>query len=164
MSPRNPRTGSDSGSRQKVSNGQWSHEKFTPFLSPTFYMWLCLLVKGTCLDAAISHHPALSSRGPLSWEAFLDFSCPFYVTLCSHVYAFWLQPSLLCLSALLDSELFQVSDGVRFLPMVWQTSRMNGEETEIASKSHCKTENVIPAGLVHIEAFYPSSCYSQCLA
>ena len=92
-------------------------------LSSTAYLWLCLLVKGTCLNAAVSHHAPSSFRRSLYREAFLEFSCHFYGAPWCHVYAFGLQSSLLCLSSLLDSELLHASDSALFLPMAWQSSR-----------------------------------------
>lgn len=125
MSHRSPRTRSDSGSCQKVSNGQQSH-KSIPFLClTTLLLWLCLLV----WNVAVTHHASSNFcafvhmvslfGGHLHWEAFLDFSHPFSVVPQCHIYAFLLQWSL---SAPLDSELLQAHDGTFCLPMARESS------------------------------------------
>ena len=113
----------DSGRWQKVSNGQHSREKPTPFLClATCHRWLCLLALNVAIihDAASSccafAHTVSICRGHLPWEAFLGFSCSFTMAPQCHVFAFLLQLSPPWWPAPLDAELLQASDGELYTP------------------------------------------------
>lgn len=154
----------DSGSWQKVWNGQQSHEKPIPFLCLTArHLCLCLPALNVAItrDAPSSFcafaHTVSIFRGHLHWEAFLDFSCSFTIAPQCHVFAFLLQLSPPWLSAWLDSELLQASDGELYTSAPaapWLRNPAKDYEWRgncAGSQEPLKNKNLVPAGPVHMQ-------------